>query len=143
MKRQRSCKRFYTKVVGLSLTKQSFKAQCDVNTILRKAEQTGFVSHLNAKDPLYRDCTTVPDYQVALDIVRKAQDGFINLPSSVRRRFENDPAKLLDFLSLEENREEGVRLGLLSPAKAVAKVVEKVKEAAEKSVVKKGSDVVK
>ena len=35
------------------------------------------------------------------------------LDANVRKRFHNDPAELIDFVSDEKNRDEAVRLGLL------------------------------
>ena len=41
------------------------------------------------------------------------------LPSRVRRRFDNDPAELMEFLADEANREEAVMLGLIEKEEPV------------------------
>ena len=48
----------------------------------------------------------------------QAQQSFESLPSELRGRFENDPAKLIDFLSDERNNAEAVKLGLKLERKA-------------------------
>lgn len=97
-----------------SLTKQQFKDEADINKIIAKYKKTGMpTNYLNNREPVYRDVSSVPSYQEALDVVRTAQDTFMAMPSNVRSRFDNDPAKLLAFLQDPANAEEGVKLGLL------------------------------
>lgn len=115
---KRSCVRRSIKCEG-GRTKQSFKAQCDINKIVDKARVTGLVGHLNTKKPVYGDVSDIPDYQSALSIVIKADEAFSSLPSKVRNRFHNNPVEMIDFLSNKENFDEAVKLGLF-----VKKVVE-------------------
>ena len=53
------------------------------------------------------------DYADAQQLVIDANNAFANLPSRLRDRFANDPAKLLDFLSRKENLDEAISLGLV------------------------------
>lgn len=99
-------------VCGGGLTKQSFKAQCDVNTIVEKARLSGLVSHVNMKSPVYADVSSVPDYQSAFSIIQVARSTFNALSSKVRERFSNDPSKMISFLSDKSNYDEAVKLGL-------------------------------
>lgn len=115
--------RVYTPVVGVSRTKQSFKPICDINTIVEKALKGEAVTHLAGSPPLYADVTSVPDYQAALNIVIAAGNRFEKLDAKVRERFNNDPAKLVEFVGREENRDEAIRLGLLPKPEAVKAVV--------------------
>lgn len=113
MPRERSCKRFKQDFSAGGRTKQSFGPQCDVNTIVERARVSGMVSHLNAKKPVYMDCSLIPDYQNALSIVNTAISEFAGLSSKVRERFSNDPANMIAFLSDDGNRDEAVKLGLM------------------------------
>lgn len=97
-----------------SLTKQSFKQECDVNFILSKYQRTGLLDFVNRNEPRYGDASAV-DFQDALDTVNRARDMFAELPSKMRRRFDNDPAALLAFLQDERNRSEAIELGLVTP----------------------------
>lgn len=95
-------------------THQSFKDECDINLIVARARNSVSIP-INARVPRFLDCASIPDYRSALDTVRSAEQMFEGLSSEIRERFSNDPARLLDFLSDEKNRDEAVRLGLLNP----------------------------
>lgn len=93
-------------------TKQSFKAECDINNIMAKFQRTGVLEFANKHQPAYGDVSGM-DFQSAMDTVIQAQQMFDELPSSVRKRFHNNPAELLDFVGDEQNREEAIKLGLI------------------------------
>lgn len=96
-----------------SMTRQEFASQCNINNILKKYVRNGvdpFVITAHAK---YGDFTNVPSHQEALDLVIAAEDHFMQLSAAVRSRFDNDPGKLLDFLSDSNNRDEAIKLGLV------------------------------
>lgn len=96
----------------VSMTKQSFAKECDINHIMAKYQKTGLIDHVNKYDGSYGDFTSVVDYQSSLNAVMNAQDEFNSLPSSIRARFQNDPAQFLHFFNDEANREEAISLGL-------------------------------
>ena len=97
---------------GESLTQQQFKEECDVNHILAKYRKTNMITHLNKHQGQYGDFATAEDYQETLHRVMQAQDSFQQIPADVRARFNNDPARLIDFLSKPENNDEAIKLGL-------------------------------
>ena len=96
-----------------TLAQQNFKDECDINYIVR---QFGLTGELPGKplSPQYGDFTGVLDYHSAVNAVLAAQDDFMELPAQLRSRFNNDPAELIDFLGLEKNREEAIKLGLVA-----------------------------
>lgn len=100
---------------GESLTNQADKKACDINNILKKAERTGVIEHLNAHAGQYGDFTTAEDYKASLDQILNAQDMFMSLPSNIRKKFDNDPAEFLAFVDDPANQEEMVSLGLAEP----------------------------
>lgn len=97
-----------------SMTKQSEMESCDIHNILKQYSQQGFENLVreNAARGQYADLTALPDYQEALNIVIASQQAFAALPSQVRERFGNDPARFIDFLSNPANQDEAIRLGL-------------------------------
>lgn len=101
-----------------SMTKQSFKNECDINNILKKHAKTGLINHVNQYEGNY-DVATSLDFKQAMDLVTSAQQMFDDLPSSVRDRFQNDPAQFLDFVQNPDNAQEMVKMGLAT-ASAVA-----------------------
>jgi phage internal scaffolding protein len=95
-----------------SLAQQNFKDESDINYIVRQFGLTGDLPG-QAISPQYGDFTGVLDYHSAVNAVLAAQDEFMDLPAQMRARFDNDPAKLIDFLGNEENLEEAIKLGLI------------------------------
>lgn len=106
-------------IKGESKTRQEFAAESDINRLVERFRDTGSfydpLTTLKAGDrkPFFGDVTQVPDYQTALNIVIDAQNNFASLPSKVRDRFDNDPQKLIDFVSDEKNLDEAISLGLI------------------------------
>lgn len=94
-------------------TSQADKDAADINNILRRYEKTGELPVMIERDPSWGDFSDVPSFQEALDIVAKAEDQFAALDAHVRRRFDNDPAKFLEFASDDKNKAEMAKLGLL------------------------------
>jgi phage internal scaffolding protein len=113
-----------------SLAQQHFKEECDINTILERFNITGMLPQ-SSLSPRYGDFTGIGDYHTALNRVIAAQDEFEALPAPLRARFDNDPAKLIEFLNDESNRPEAEELGLV--AKAAAEVVEAAEVTPEKA----------
>lgn len=97
-----------------SMAQQHFKDECDVNNILRKYESTGLVTHVANGTPSYGDFSSVLEFQEAQNILIEAQDAFDALPASLRKRFDNDPAVMLEFIENPDNREEAEKLGLVT-----------------------------
>lgn len=98
-----------------SLTRQEFLKDADINNIMAKYASGVVPLSSGARTPFFGDFSNVPDYQTSLQVVIDAQERFAQLPSQLRNRFENDPAKLLEFLAVEENRAEAISLGLIDP----------------------------
>lgn len=96
-----------------SRTKQSFAEESDINFIVNRFMKTGEMPG-NFAIPQHGDFTGLPNFHEAMSLVVDAQAQFASLPASIRSRFGNSPGKLLDFLSDEVNRDEAVRLGLVS-----------------------------
>lgn len=92
-------------------TKQSFKAECDVNNIMAKYLKTGAVQHFNDQQPQYYDCPS-HDFREALEIVADAEAMFAAIPAHIRRAFDNDPATFLEFCQDPANAEKIKEMGL-------------------------------
>jgi len=93
--------------------KQEFKDDTDVNNIVERFLRTGELSNMIQQDPIYGDFVDVPTYEEAFNIVLFANEQFDALPSNLRERFFNSPAKFLEFCSNPDNRDEMVKLGLM------------------------------
>lgn len=96
-----------------TLTQQSFKDECDINTIVRRFGLTGELP-ANVRMPTYGDFTEVMDYHQAMNAIREADESFYSMPAHVRARFDNNPGKFVDFCSDERNYQEALELGLVN-----------------------------
>lgn len=103
-----------------SRTKQSFKAECDINNILRRHAVTGVIDHVNRFQGDYGSFSDVQDYHACMNQVLNANSMFSSLPARLRSRFANDPGVFLDFVANPENKEEMRTLGLLKPESSVS-----------------------
>jgi len=88
-----------------SLAKQSFKEECDINTIMAKYQKTGLIDHINTYKGSYGDATGVQTYHEALNQIIAANDAFLSLPSKLRACFDNDPGTFLEYAENPENYE--------------------------------------
>ena len=101
-----------------SLTRQEFADECDINILMDKYEKTGIISHVNPRNPQYLDLSDVPDLQTAHQIIQTAASEFMALPAKVRREFDNDPMKFVEFGQNPDNIEKMREWGLAAPAKS-------------------------
>lgn len=95
-------------------TKQSFKAEADINNIMARYQKTGVLDFAQKHEPRYGDVTGL-DFEAGMQAIATAKTMFADLPSSVRARFKNDPREFLDFVQDPRNRDEARELGLLRP----------------------------
>ena len=103
--------RLQTRCSEPSLTKTSFQEECNINSIMKRFQKTGAITHYAKHAPSYGECTSI-DLLDAQLIIANANTMFEELPSSIRKKFDNDPALFLDFVQDEKNQEEMVKLGL-------------------------------
>lgn len=47
-----------------------------------------------------------------MNVLRQAQESFMQLNAKARARFQNDPQQFMEFMHNAENQEEAIRLGL-------------------------------
>lgn len=95
-----------------TLTKQSFRQECDINQIMARYKASGILDHINAHQGRYEDLPSEIDYHSDLLAVMAAQDAFASLPAAMRARFENDPAKFVGFVQDPANQAEINKMGL-------------------------------
>jgi len=96
-----------------SMTKQSFKQECDINHIMAKYLATGMIP-AGTSVGRYGDFSAATDYLDAQLTIKNARDQFASLPAKVRERFNNDPFQMLEWIGDKDNLDEANELGLLS-----------------------------
>lgn len=123
------------------MCQQSFKDECDINTIVRRFRVTGNLP-TGVVAPTYGLFEDIFDFHSAMNAVAAARESFEAMPAEVRAKFQNDPGKFVEFCSNKENLAEMRKLGLAlpeeisdnTPAPDVAR-----KEKANEGVVTKGA----
>lgn len=97
-----------------SRTKQSELEASDINNIMARYATTGTITHLASGQPLYGDFSEVEDYQASLNKVMSAEERFMSLPSEIRKKFDYDPQKMVEFILNPDNKEECVKYGFIN-----------------------------
>lgn len=96
-------------------TQQQFKEEVDINTIVRNFGITGELpTSLVVPEPA--DFDAVHDFQTAMNVIRKAEESFMEMPADVRAEFSNDPQRFLEFVHNPKNLERARELGIANPA---------------------------
>lgn len=84
--------RIQTSFVGVvSMTRQDQADMVNINNIYKKTQQ-GQLSLSSHKAPTFGDFSDVGTYDVILESINAADEAFMELPSDVRKEFNNDPA---------------------------------------------------
>lgn len=99
------------------LTVQAQRNDVDINQIMKKIEK-GMMINVNPFEGRFEDISEFDGLESAIIKVQKANEEFMTLPADLRSKFDNDPVKLIDFLSDEGNRAEAEELGLVNPKQA-------------------------
>lgn len=97
-------------------TQQHMKDETDINLLVNTFARTGVIPGADIP-PMVFELDDVVDYQTAMNSLLDTQRAFAALPSNVRDRFANDPARLLEFVGSEANRQEAIDLGLVPAPK--------------------------
>jgi hypothetical protein len=84
-------------------TKQAFKDATDINKILYKAQKTGTISHLQKHQGAYGDFSDIDDLLTAHQRLQRGQEIFDDLPSEVRREFDQDLGKFFNYVNDPQN----------------------------------------
>ena len=95
-----------------SMTHQEFQDSCDIRNIMTQYKRQGLNFPIPNFDDSIMDVSDVPSYHEAMNTIIAAQHSFDSLPSSLRKRFGNDPGEFLEFVKNPDNLDEMVKLGI-------------------------------
>lgn len=91
-------------------TKQSFKDSTDINKILYKAQKTGTISHLQKHGGVYGDFSDIDDLLTAQARLKRGQEIFDDLPSEIKKEFDQNPGKFFNFVNDPGNKDDLARV---------------------------------
>ena len=96
------------------ITEQHHSESCDINKILAQFMQTGIMPPTNP-DPQYGDLTDSSlQFNEAMNQIAQAKSLFEELPENVRKRFDNEPFKFLQFAQDDNNHDAMIEMGLIN-----------------------------
>lgn len=106
--------------VGESLTQEQFAEESNINNIIRSYDRNGVIEHINRGKAIYGDFSNVTDFSDALNQINQAKAEFMNIPSEIREKFQNDAGQFFKFASNPDNIEELREMGLAEPQRPAA-----------------------
>jgi len=114
--------KFKTIHTGETLTRESFRDECNINSIMGKA-QRGINVPINKKSPLFQDVSDIGTFQSINLRMQEIQDEFMHkIPAEIRLRHGNDPGRFADWIQKPENKDEAIRLGLIVDNERAAQI---------------------
>ena len=94
-------------------TQQHKRDETNVNFIMKRFKKSGQLPNMDSMYELqYRDVSNVPDFMTMRNQMIKAEEAFLTIPPTIRRQFDNDPVKFLQFIADPQNKEKGIELGI-------------------------------
>lgn len=96
-----------------TLTQQHQRDEVDVNNIMKRYVKSGVIDHVNKNEPFYGEVPAC-QYHEAVEQIKLADDMFSELPSPIRKHFDNDPAQFLAFVQDPRNKDDLYTMGLAS-----------------------------
>lgn len=110
--------RHITSTGDVLVTKQSFKQECDIQSILKQYQKTGVITHVQNSRPTYADLPSNLDYQQSMNTLIIAREAFAGLPAKIRDHYGNDPERFLGAFYDPEQADYLREVGLLRPQEA-------------------------
>lgn len=86
------------KVYDDGRTKQAFKDSTDINKLVARGAIQEAKSHLEKFQPVYGDFSDF-DFQIAHEMIARGKSIFAELPSEVRREFNQSPREFFAFVN--------------------------------------------
>jgi phage internal scaffolding protein len=97
-----------------SMTEQSHKDEVDINKIVAR-HGNDLTAQMRSLQNFRFDDVQHNDFQESMNAIIQARDTFEQVPKEIRRMFDNDPAKFLDYVHNPENNEQLLEWGLINP----------------------------
>lgn len=98
-----------------TLAQQNFADECDINTIVNNFIRSGELPDESSKPSFGDFSRSIDNFHDAMNLIADANAAFYDLPANIRSRFDNNPAKYVDFFENPRNQAEAIELGLASP----------------------------
>lgn len=98
---------------GPGITEQHHQESCDINYILDRYTQTGYLPPSKV-EPMFADTAELGDFLETQLKVKEAEAAFNSMDARVRQRFNNSPEQFMEFIHDPKNIPEAIKLGLVN-----------------------------
>jgi len=100
---------------------QSHKDEVNINNIVKRHGMDLITKTAQLQQFTYDDNPN-NDFQETMNAILQAEKSFSSVPSDIRKKFDNDPAKFLDFIHNKDNQQQLVDWGLANAPETVSPV---------------------
>lgn len=111
-------KKRYNQVIkyGKTRTKQSLADEADINHIIKRYANTSMLADLDKLESVYGEITSM-DLLESHQKIMAAEEAFMEISSDIRKQFDNDPGKFIDYATNPENIDQMLewKLAKLTP----------------------------
>lgn len=106
-------------IKGPSMTRQEFTDECDINALMARYEKHGVWPYPETgREAVYYDFVGMPNLQEAMAQMMDAESAFMSLPAIVRKEFDNDALRFVEYAQDGSNLEQLRKWGLAKPEEA-------------------------
>ena len=95
-----------------TLTEQSHEKETNINEIVKKHGAVLSQGYVDISSLRFDDVSN-NDFQEMVHMLMKGKESFEKVPSVIRNKFENDPAKFMDFVHNPDSKDQLVEWGML------------------------------
>lgn len=139
LKSPRAYMRVFTPVGKYSRVKSEFLHDSKISTIMDKYRSHGIPPKSKGAGS-FVDNFVIPGFTESLNQQSKSLTMFEDLDANLRKEFDNNPAKLMDFLEDPKNKDRAIELGLIDkPPEATAQEQYYLDKLAEKKIAAKAA----
>ena len=100
---------------------QAHKDEVEINNIVKR-HGLELISQVASLQNWTYDDVTGNDFQESMNALIKAKETFSMIPSEIRKQFDNDPAKFMDFVHNPENSQALQDMGLANKPEVIQPV---------------------
>jgi len=106
----------FFETTGESLTQIHLQDESNILNIIKKHDTQGIINNVQKGVARYGDFSKDVDYKESLNLIADAKESFMQLPSDIRKEFNNDPAQFFDFATNPDNESDMAKMGLIKSA---------------------------
>jgi len=107
----RNRQQFSTPEDEIVRVEQAHKEEVNINNIVKR-HGMDLIAKTAALQQFTYDDNPNNDFQETMNAILKAEKSFDSVPSEIRKQFDNNPAKFMDFIHNPENNQQLIDWGL-------------------------------